>query len=121
MDDALTFVALGIIFNAEITGVLRQCFHLNTAFLVLDAFQPIGGGGNVMVDHGERAGGRMDRTTGDAQPLEGLRARHLMDQVTIDIEKTGSVRVTIDDVVVPDFIIQSAGCAHGSMPCHGKG
>ena len=121
VDDALALVAFGIIFDTEILGVLRKRFHLNAAFLILDAFQPVSGGRDIVIDHGERAGRRMHRAAGDAQAFEGLRTRHLMDQVTVDIEKTGSVRVTIDDVVVPDFIIQSAGCAHGSMPCHGKG
>ncbi|MNS78098.1 hypothetical protein D3C72_1117000 [compost metagenome] len=63
----------------------------------------------------------MHGATGYAQAFEGLRARHLMDEVTVDVEKTGSVGITIDDVVVPDFVIQGAGCAHGSVPCHIKG
>ena len=66
VNDALALVAFGIIFNAEVPGVLRQRFHLNAAFFVLDAFQPVGGGRHVMIDHSERAGRRMHRTAGDA-------------------------------------------------------
>lgn len=56
VNDALALVALGIIFDAEIPSVLRERFHLNAAFLVLDTFQPVGRGRNVMVDDGQRAG-----------------------------------------------------------------
>lgn len=70
VDDALTLVALGIIFDTEILGILRKRFHLDTAFLVLDAFQPVGCGWHVMINDGKRAGGRMDWTAGDAQAFK---------------------------------------------------
>jgi hypothetical protein len=55
----------------------------------------------------------MNGTTRHTQTFKGLRRRHLVNKVTVDVEKTGSVGITINDVIIPDFIIKGAGCAHG--------
>ncbi|MND50680.1 hypothetical protein D3C80_416540 [compost metagenome] len=39
--NTLTTIALGIIFNAEISGILGQSFDLNAAFLVLDTVDTV--------------------------------------------------------------------------------
>src|SRR5690606_17854292 len=40
------------------------------------------------------------------QALEGLRARHFMDEVTVDIDQAGSVVLAVDDVVVEDLVVE---------------
>src|SRR3954452_2572315 len=58
---------------------------------------------------------RADLAAGDAQPLEGLRARHLMDEVAVDIEERVAVGLRLDDMVVPDLVVKRAR-GHGSTP-----
>ncbi len=115
MDDTLADVLLGIIFDAEIMSVLGERLDLDAALLVLDAFVAVGRGRDVMVDDSERLFGRADLAAGHAQAFESLRRRHLVNQVTVDVEKTGAVFVLRDDVVVPDLVVEGARCAHG---CH---
>ena len=69
-----------------------------------------------MVDDGERLFGMADLAAGQAQALEGLRARHLMDEVAVDIEQAGAVVLAVDDVVVEDLVVECARCAHGRDP-----
>jgi hypothetical protein len=45
------------------------------------------------------------------QPFEGLRARHFMQQMTVDIEDRGAVLFRVDDVRVPQLVVESLG--HG--------
>jgi hypothetical protein len=33
--------------------------------------------------------------------------------VTVDVEKTGSVGLLVNQMVVPDLVVEGAGCAHG--------
>ena len=54
VDDALADVVLGIIFDAEILGVLGQRLDLDAAFLVLDAELAVGRGRDIVVDDGQR-------------------------------------------------------------------
>ncbi len=116
MDDALADVALVIIFEAEILGVLGQRLDLDTAFLVLDAEMAIRRGRNVVVNDSQRLFRRAHLAAGQAQAFESLRRRHFVNQVAVDIEKTDAVLISGDDVVVPDLVIQGTGCAHGCHP-----
>ena len=61
-----------------------------------------------MVGHRERQVGAAHAAPGDAQPLEGLRARHLMDEVAIDVDQAGAVVAPVDDVRVPDLLVERA-------------
>ena len=52
-----------------------------------------------------------------AEPREGLRAGHLVDEVEVDGQDGGRARVLGDDVVGPDLVDDRARCAHdGSVP-----
>ncbi len=73
MDDALADVLFGIVFDAEVGGVLRERLDLNAAFLVLDAFVAIRRGRYIVVDDGERLFRRTDLAAGHAQAFESLR------------------------------------------------
>jgi hypothetical protein len=35
-----------------------------------------------------------------------------MNEVTVDVEETGAVRLDIDDVVVPDLVVEGARAGH---------
>ena len=66
-------------------------------------------GGQVMVRHRKRQIGAAHRTTGRAKAIEGLRARHLMDEVAVDVEESGAVFALRDDMRVPDLLVEGAG------------
>ena len=113
VDDALALVACRIIFDAEFGGIGGQRFHLDAAFLVLDAEMAVGRGRHIVVDDGERLFRRADLTAGHAQAFERLRAGDFVDQVAVDIEKTGAVGLFVDEMVVPDLVVEGTRCAHG--------
>jgi hypothetical protein len=48
-----------------------------------------------VVDNGKRLLRMRDLAAGHAQALEGLRARHFMDEVAVDIEQAGTVVVAV--------------------------
>src|SRR5690606_18960567 len=52
---------------------------------------------------------------GVPQPLEGLRARHLVDEVPVDIDEAGAVLAALDDVGVPDLLVERPWL-HAVMP-----
>ena len=113
VDDALADIACRIIFDAEIGRVLGKRFHLDAAFLILDAEMAIRRGRDVVIDNGQSLLRRTHGAVGHAQTLERLRARHFVDEMAIDVEKTGAVILLADQVVVPDFIVEGTRCAHG--------
>ena len=43
-----------------------------------------------------------------SRPFERLRARHFVDEVAIDVEDGGAVVLGVDDVVVPDLVVERA-------------
>ena len=49
-----------------------------------------------------------------AQALERLRARHLVDEVAVDVDERGAVGLLRDDVVVPDLVVERLRSGHGS-------
>ncbi len=110
VNDALALIELVEIFDAEILGVLRERLDLRFRLGILDALRAVGGG-DVVVDDRERLFRRAHLAAGHAQSFEGLRARHLVHEMTVDIEKASPVRLRIDDVIVPDFVVERA-CSH---------
>ena len=57
--------------------------------------------------------GRRGAPAGLAQALERLRARHLVDKVPVDIEHARLARLLVDEMALPDFIVQRSWCACG--------
>ena len=72
VDDALALVELVVIFDAEFPRVLRHDPHLLDALRIRIGFRPVGGG-DVVVDHGQRLFRRANLAPGGTQTLEGLR------------------------------------------------
>ena len=69
------------------------------------------GGLDVVVDDGERLLRRAHLAAGHAQPLERLRARHLVHEMAVDIDQAIAA-LGLDDVVVPDLVVQRARLGH---------
>ena len=105
-------VELVEILDAELARVLGQRLDLRRGFRIVDAVRAVGRR-HVVVDDGERLLRRADLAAGHAQALEGLRARHLVDEVAVDVEEAGAVRLRVDDVVVPDLVVERARLGHG--------
>ncbi len=112
MHDALTLVALGIIFNAEIGRILRQSLDLNAAFLVFDAVDAVRRGRHVVIDNGQRLFRMAHLAASHAQAFESLRARHFVHKMAINIKEAGSVFLLIHYMVVPDLVIKCTRRAH---------
>jgi hypothetical protein len=118
VDDALPDVVDGVVMHPELARVAVQRVDLDAAFLVVDAGLAVPGGGHVVVGHGDGPLGRADGAAGHAQPLERLRAGHLVDEVAVDVEKAGAVILAIDHMGVPDLVVKRARRA-GGLRCHG--
>ena len=101
--DALPQVELVVIFDAEFARVPGQFLDLLTAFRVLDAAAAVGGL-DVVVDDGQRLVRRAHLAPGQPQALESLRARHLVDEVAVDIDEA-QVAGRVQDMFVPDLVV----------------
>jgi hypothetical protein len=66
----------------------------------------------VVVGRGDDRARAPDLPPGQAQALEGLRARHLVHQVAIDVEHGRAVVLGVDGVLVPELVVEGA-CGHG--------
>ena len=109
--DALTPVELVVVFDAEFPGVLFHDPHLLDAFRVRIGFGAIGGR-DIVIDHSKSLLRCANLASGGAQPLERLRRCHLMDQMAIDIEQAGAVVGFVNQVVVPDLVVQRGRFGH---------
>ena len=114
--DALTDVAFIVVFDAELLGISGHGFDLGAAFLILDPVSPIRRGRDIVIDHGQRLVRRAHLTPGEAQTFEGLRARHFVHEVTVDIENAGAIRLAGHDVVIENLVVKRLGFGLG----HGK-
>ncbi len=112
MDDALPAIEGVVELDAEVTDVLGQRFELRAALGVVDPLRAVRGL-HVVIDDGQRLGRGPDLATGRAKALESLGARDFVHEMAVDVEKAGAVRLNIDDVVVPDLVVEGARAGHG--------
>ena len=104
VDDALIGVAQGVQAHTELGAVGAQRLDLGAAGDVGDRQVDVERGG-VVVLGGQGQVGTADPATRQTQPLEGLGAGDLVDEVEVDVEQIGSsVRALRDDVVAPDLL-----------------
>ena len=101
--DALPEVELVEIFDAEFARVPGQLLDLLAAFRILDAAAAIGRL-DVVVDDRERLLRRAHPAAGQPQALESLRARHLVDEMPVDIDEAELAR-RLQDMLVPDLVV----------------
>ncbi len=111
VDDALALVEFVEIFEPEQLGVLGQVSDLRRA-LGIGIFLPAIGRRHVVIDHAQRLVRRMHFAAGKPQAFEGLRACHLMHEVPVDIDEAGAVRLFVDEVIVPDFVVERTRLRH---------
>jgi hypothetical protein len=110
--DALADVGHGEVRDAE-------CAHVALQGLDLMARQRIGDAGaairrrHVVVGDGDGGERPAHLAACGAQPVEGLRARHFEDQMTVDVEQHRAIVLLLDDVAVPYLVVQRARIAHG--------
>ena len=116
VDDALADIAHRQIFDAEIACIGLQSRDLGRGFGIGDALGPVGGR-HIVVRHGQGQIRAAHRAAGQPEALEGLRARHLMDEMAVDIEHRGFPRRGMDQMGVPDLVVERL-CRHvPSLPC----
>ena len=111
VDDALALVELVEIFQPEQLGVLGEIGDLLLA-LGIGVLLPAIGGRHVVIDHAQRLVRRVHLAAGEPQAFERLRARHFVHEMPVDIDEAGAVRLFVDEVVVPDFIVERARFGH---------
>src|ERR1019366_1003851 len=51
-----------------------------------------------------------------AQTFEGLRRGHLVDEMAVDIEQAGAVIGLVNQMIVPDFVVQRGRLGHERKP-----
>ena len=98
---------IGIEPDAELLAVAAQRLDLGPAHRVGDRPR---GGGDVVVLGREREVGAADRAARQPQPVEGLRAGHLVEQVEVDVEEVGLPLGPTHHVRVPHLL--------GQCSCH---
>src|SRR5207247_9791822 len=69
------------------------------------------GGGRVVVGRGDDGADAPDLAAGLAQAFKGLRAGDFVHQMPVDVEDGGAVFFGVDDMLVPDFVVE--GASHG--------
>ena len=103
--DAAARIVQAEVGHVEVGDVLLERLDLDARLLVLDALAEVRGR-RVVVGDRNRGVGTAHRASRHAQALEGLRAGHLVDEVTIDVDDTGPVVLAMNDVAVPDLLEQ---------------
>ena len=105
VDDALQRRAEAVERDAELGAVALERLDLDAAELVLDELGDRRAvGGAVVVGGRDRAIGPADRAAGQAQAVEGLRARDLVDEVQVDEQQARR-----DLVGLPELVEQGLG------------
>ena len=109
--DALTDIHHRQILDAKLLGVGFERLDLDAALLVGDAAGAVRRG-HVVIGHGQRLFRTAHLAAGHAQTFKGLRARHFVHEMPVNVEQAGPVFTGLDNVVVPDFVIHCAGAGH---------
>jgi hypothetical protein len=110
--DPVTVVLHTYVIDAEPIGVLRQTRNLATCQAL--GRRPFASKrGDGVIGDGDVGARTTQRSIGGDEAGERLRARHLLDEVTINVEQAIAVIIGLDDVGVPDLVIEG----QGSRPC----
>ena len=112
--DALADVAHAEQLDAELGAVLGQRVDLDARDLVGDRLRAVAGR-HVVVGHRQGRVGPAHLAAGQPQALEGLRAGDLVDEVAVDVEEAGAVRLRVDEMGVPDLLEQRARLGHAPV------
>src|SRR5208282_659144 len=113
VDDALARIELVIIFDPELARVSGQLLDLLAAFGIGDAALAVGGL-DVVVDDGQGLVRRAHLAARHPQAFERLRARHLMDEMAVDVDEA-QIALGVEDMIVPDLIVQRTRLGHNAL------
>ena len=118
VDDALARVGQRDQGHAEALAVGDQRLDLAAPQRVADAGDAgrAVAGGDRVVGHAQGGVGAANAPPVLGHTLEAGPARHLVDQVLVDIEQRGAVVVLGDHVALPDLVEEGLGAAHRSPP-----
>ena len=94
--------------DAELGAVRRQHLHLLRRDRVGDGLVDVGRG-HVVVHGRDGEVGPAHGATGQAQAVEGLGRRDLVDEVEVDVEEVGLAVAVADDVAFPHLLAESPG------------
>ena len=108
--DALAQVVHLELRDAVGVAVVVERVDLQLRDRVGDAVRAVGGG-HVVVGHGQIRADAPHRALGQLQTFERLRAGHFVQQVTVDVKNGRAVVLGVDNVRVPQFVVESL--------CHG--
>ena len=112
VDNALADIVHAVKLDAELGAILFQGFDLDARLLVIDAEVTVVCR-DVVIGNGENRLGPAQFASVIAQTFEGLRARHLVHQVTVDIDDGRAVAVQGDNMGIPDLVEQGTRLGHG--------
>ncbi len=119
VDDALTHVVHLEFEDAEIVAVLVQRLHLNARNLVGNGLQTTLalalGGRHVVVRGGDVGVDAPRLAIGQAQPFEGLRRRHFVEDVTVDVDQRRTIIATFHLVHFPELVVERLA-GHRTFP-----
>ena len=107
VDDTLPCIQQRYVWNTELGHVPLESLDLQPTLWFRNAGAAIGGG-HVVVDHRHSRFRPADAAAGQAEALESLWARHLVNEMTIDIEDASAVLHAVYDVCVPNLVEQRA-------------
>ncbi len=99
--------------DAGFAAIFVEGLKLQARVGVDDGQSAIGGGDRV-VHHREGEIGAADFASLGAQAGESLRGSAFVDEVAVDVNKRGLVRLFVDNVAVPDFLVESFSGSHNS-------
>ncbi len=105
--DALMAAAGAVEGHAELGTVEFQLLHLPRGDGIGDG-QAAVMGWNAVIDGGDRAMEIADLQTALAQPIEGLGAGDLMEQLQIDVKQGGLTIPLGDHVRIPELVVEGA-------------
>ncbi len=109
--DALANIVHRQIFDTEFLGVGFQLRDLLARLRIGNSLRPILGR-HIVVGDGQRELRPAHLAAGVAQALERLRARHFMDEVTVDVEHRRRARRRAHQMRVPDLVIERSCRCH---------
>jgi len=111
VDDALTDIVHPEIGDAEALGIPGERLHLKARLGIRDPLRAIRGG-NIMIGNRCCQFGPAHLAPGKHETFERLRTRHLVNEMTIDIQHRRSISVLMNEMTVPDLVVESLCCAH---------
>ena len=107
--DPLPAMAAAVQADAEVLAVPVERLELLARHVIVDRPRQLPGR-HVVVGRGEGAIGATHPPVREAEPLERLRARHLVHEVQVDEEQ-----VVADQMVGQDLLVGGSGCHRASL------